>query len=203
MFDVIWTDPDRELVGEHRAKKEREREQINKDKNKNRSKDSDKSLSRRSLSIRSSRSSTDSPFSFLRNRGLKQATHAKSDAKSDAKTKSNSSGLFTPSLVSSRSPLSSTSDAASYRQSVLLGEVSEVFLEATVAETSKIKSTGFDTSRYFQPLSSPHHPNNVKETSWRRRTSNSDNQDNASEVLVSSEADTKSFIVSSSSFNSR
>lgn len=64
MFDVIWTDPNRELVGEHRAKKDRKKEQ--KQPSRDRSE-------RNSLSTRSSLSSADSPFSFLRSKGLRQA----------------------------------------------------------------------------------------------------------------------------------
>jgi hypothetical protein len=89
MFDVIWTDPDRELVGEHRAKKDR-----NKDKKKSTSKDRSQ---RNSISTRSSLSSGDSPFAFLKPKGLRQARSSKgtpsleSIAVTDSATSSNRS----------------------------------------------------------------------------------------------------------------
>lgn len=66
MFDVIWTDPDRELVGEHRARKEKKREQ------KQKQKEREKSIVRRSQSVHSGRSSSDHPFGFLLGRGSKK-----------------------------------------------------------------------------------------------------------------------------------
>ncbi|KAJ4317557.1 hypothetical protein N0V84_007302 [Fusarium piperis] len=66
MFDVIWTDPDRELVGEHRAKKEKKREQ------KQKQKERDNSTARRSQSVHSGRSSNDHPFGFLLGRASKK-----------------------------------------------------------------------------------------------------------------------------------
>lgn len=121
MFDVIWTDPNRELVGEHRAKKEKKRDQ----------KEKQKALaSRSSLSTRSSRSSVESPFGFLRSRGLKRVDteKANSNPKSGA-----SSGLLTPSILSSRSPLSVASDGRSYRHSVAILDNSDLYSERTRA----------------------------------------------------------------------
>ncbi|KAJ4156749.1 hypothetical protein NW754_008392 [Fusarium falciforme] len=66
MFDVIWTDPDRELVGEHRARKEKKREQ------KLKQKEREKSIVRRSQSVHSGRSSSDHPLGFLLGRGSKK-----------------------------------------------------------------------------------------------------------------------------------
>ncbi|KAI9155240.1 hypothetical protein HJFPF1_07821 [Paramyrothecium foliicola] len=66
MFDVIWTDPNRELVGEHRAKKDRKKEK----------KQADRS-ERNSLSTRSSLSSADSPFSFFRPKAMRHARTSK------------------------------------------------------------------------------------------------------------------------------
>ncbi|RMJ14507.1 hypothetical protein BHE90_007453 [Fusarium euwallaceae] len=63
MFDVIWTDPNRELVGEHRARKEKKREQKQKQK---------ESIDRRSQSVHSGRSSSDHPFGFLLGRASKK-----------------------------------------------------------------------------------------------------------------------------------
>lgn len=121
MFDVIWTDPNRELVGEHRAKKEKKRDQ----------KEKQKALaSRSSLSTRSSRASVESPFGFLRARGLKRVDteKANSNPKSGA-----SSGLLTPSILSSRSPLSVASDGRSYRHSVAILDNSDLYSERTRA----------------------------------------------------------------------
>ncbi|KAF5621171.1 hypothetical protein F52700_10920 [Fusarium sp. NRRL 52700] len=110
MFDVIWVDPDRELVGEHRAKKEIKREL----KNKEREKEQDNSILSRSISVTSTRSSTESRFGFLRPRNGK---HAKSKEKT-------SSGLLTPSHHSSRS------NSGSYHRSALMANLSNVSLGA-------------------------------------------------------------------------
>ncbi|KAF4982035.1 hypothetical protein FZEAL_2285 [Fusarium zealandicum] len=194
MFDVIWTDPDRELVGEHRAKKEKKREQKGKEKAKEQ--DLDKSISRRSLSIRSARSSTDSPFGFLRSRAAKQA-------KANGNTKPNSTGLLTPSILSSRSPLSSASDAGSYRHSALLADVSDISLEATRAAKGKRCSSGPEPSHLFQPLGPASYVSKRTEVSWIPRTSESDNQDLSSEVFISSEADTDPPVTPSGSVGDR
>ncbi|KAF5532364.1 hypothetical protein FMEXI_12468 [Fusarium mexicanum] len=110
MFDVIWVDPDRELVGEHRAKKEIKREL----KNKEREKDQENSILSRSISVTSTRSSTESRFGFLRPRNGKQA-------KGKEKTPS---GLLTPSHHSSRS------NSGSYHRSALMANLSNVSLGA-------------------------------------------------------------------------
>lgn len=92
MFDVIWTDHDRELQGEHRAKKEAASKESKKQK-------------RSSLSTkRSSVSSDSSPFSsFFRGHGLKRIN---TDARS-----ANSSRLASP------SPLATSFDGRSPRSS--------------------------------------------------------------------------------------
>jgi len=64
MFDVIWTDPDRELVGERRARKEEE---------KNRKERDGSHTGRNSLSTRSSSSSGEKPFGFSRSKSQKRA----------------------------------------------------------------------------------------------------------------------------------
>jgi hypothetical protein len=104
MFDVIWTDPNRELVGEHRAKKDRNRE-----KQTPRDKDKDKDRGdRSSLSTRSSLSSADSPFSFLRSKGLRQARAIKgtnsteSVVADDATSRSDKSSLPLAQVFDSR-----------------------------------------------------------------------------------------------------
>lgn len=99
MFDVIWGDPDRELVGEHRAKKELKKE-TQKEKEKKRG-----SLS----TARSSRSSSDSPLAFLRSHGLKRI--ATSDA--NASTRSTGSSQIASPSASICSPLSPTFDFTS------------------------------------------------------------------------------------------
>jgi hypothetical protein len=110
MFDVIWVDPDRELVGEHRAKKEIKREM----KNKEREKEQENSILSRSISVTSTRSSTESRFGFLRPRNGK---HAKGKEKIP-------SGLLTPSHHSSRS------NSGSYHRSALMANLSNVSLGA-------------------------------------------------------------------------
>lgn len=99
MFDVIWTDHDRELQGEHRAKKEAAKEKTS------------KKQKRASLSTkRSSVSSGDSPFSsFFRGHGLKRINT------SDARSTNSSSRLASPSTLATsfdgRSPRSSDAGA--------------------------------------------------------------------------------------------
>uniref|UniRef100_A0A0D2XK03 Uncharacterized protein n=1 Tax=Fusarium oxysporum (strain Fo5176) TaxID=660025 RepID=A0A0D2XK03_FUSOF len=110
MFDVIWVDPDRELVGEHRAKKEIKREL----KNKEREKEQENSILSRSISVTSTRSSTESRFAFLRPRNGK---HGKGKEKTP-------SGLLTPSHHSSRS------NSGSYHRSALMANLSNVSLGA-------------------------------------------------------------------------
>jgi hypothetical protein len=67
MFDVIWTDPDPELVRKHRERKAKGRRQQDKDK------DKDKAKKQSPFSIgRSSLSSADSRFPFLQYHGFKR-----------------------------------------------------------------------------------------------------------------------------------
>ncbi|KAF4332857.1 hypothetical protein FBEOM_13350 [Fusarium beomiforme] len=113
MFDVIWVDPDRELVGEHRAKKEIKREL----KNKEREKEQENSIFSRSISSTSTRSSIESRFGFLRIRNGK-------NAKGKEKTPS---GLLTPSH-------SSRSNSGSYHRSALMANLSNVSLGAERAQ---------------------------------------------------------------------
>ncbi|KAK9442885.1 hypothetical protein VB005_03948 [Metarhizium brunneum] len=62
MWDVAWTDPKRELVGEHRGRKDKDRSV------------KDKSLSRNSVSTTSSKTSTHSTLSRLRARALRSSS---------------------------------------------------------------------------------------------------------------------------------
>lgn len=111
MFDVIWGDPDRELVGEHRAKKELKKEQKEKEKEMEREKEKKRGSA---STARSSRSSSDSPFAFLRSHGLKRI--ATSEANPSSKSTA-SSQVASPSVSSVRSPLSATFDLTSRRNS--------------------------------------------------------------------------------------
>ncbi|KAG8675975.1 hypothetical protein FPOAC2_02057 [Fusarium poae] len=121
MFDVYWTDPDRELVGEHRARKEKKREQ----KAKQKENEQDTSTIPRSASIASTISSTESRFGFLRPRNGKQA-------KNRDKTKT---GLLTPSQHSSRS------NSGSYHRSALMANLSEVSLGVSRAQKPNIPAS--------------------------------------------------------------
>ncbi|KAF5017892.1 hypothetical protein F66182_10150 [Fusarium sp. NRRL 66182] len=164
MFDVIWTDPDRELVGEHRAKKEKKREQ----KNKEEEKEQADSLPRRSVSINSTRSSTESRFGFLRPRNGKHA-----------KNRDKTSGLLTPSHHSSRS------NSGSYHRSALLANLSDISLEATRAKRGNVTA-----SASAEPVGSASYVSTNTRASRAPPRSDSDNPDLSSEILVSSEAET-------------
>ncbi|KAM0302701.1 hypothetical protein ACHAPM_004703 [Fusarium culmorum] len=129
MFDVYWTDPDRELVGEHRARKEKRREQ----KAKQKEKEQETSTLPRSASVASTTSSTESRFGFLRPRNGKQA-------KTRDKTKT---GLLTPSQHSSRS------NSGSYHRSALLNNLSEVSLGATRAQKASIPASDSITEAHI------------------------------------------------------
>lgn len=61
MWEVVWTDPDRESRKEHRDRKATEREQKEKSR-----------AARSSMSTRSSSSSDNKPFSFFGSRSLKK-----------------------------------------------------------------------------------------------------------------------------------
>lgn len=68
MFDVLWTDPDRELVGERRAKKEEARERKVREQE-----------IRSSISTRASSSSSDKAFSFFGSKSLRKAKTKRSN----------------------------------------------------------------------------------------------------------------------------
>jgi hypothetical protein len=68
MFEIFWTDPDRELVGEHRAKKELAKEQKARER---------EGSSRSSLSTRPSSSSSDKAFGLFGSRSLKEKVRSK------------------------------------------------------------------------------------------------------------------------------
>ncbi|KAH8127834.1 hypothetical protein FP744_10000882 [Trichoderma asperellum] len=115
MWDVVWTDPNTELVGEHKSRKEKE-EMLRKD---------DKGQPRRrSASTVSSRWSTDSPFAIFRTRGSRKANASSSNPEM---TSSTSSGVASPTIASSDcSPMSNTFDEGSRRSS---SRISTSFLE--------------------------------------------------------------------------
>ncbi|KAL6799634.1 hypothetical protein GGI42DRAFT_60613 [Trichoderma sp. SZMC 28013] len=116
MWDVIWTDPDIELVGERRARKEKKEAHQKEVKSQPR---------RRSASTASSRWSTDSPFAIFRSRGAKKANTSSS---SNAQMASSaSSGVESPIIASpNRSPVSNMFDQGSRRSSA---RISTSFLE--------------------------------------------------------------------------
>lgn len=109
MFDVIWTDPNRELVGEHRAKKEIAREQ-------KRAKERAEG-SRSSLSTRMSSSSSERALGFFGSLSLKKAV-----APLKSRPSSNSSTLLTPTppLLNPRRPVTLESQRKSTGVSELL-----------------------------------------------------------------------------------
>lgn len=122
MWDVLWTDPDRELVGEHRAKKGRDKKHdkdargspspacgVDKDGLRppaTATTTASSKLRRHSVSSRSSLSSyaPDSPFAFLKPKTLRHSvtTRVKSSASSN---------------LSARSPMSPAFDSRSRRSS--------------------------------------------------------------------------------------
>ncbi|KAL5083865.1 hypothetical protein Trisim1_000842 [Trichoderma cf. simile WF8] len=115
MWDVIWTDPDIKLVGEHRARKEKKEAHQKEVRSQPR---------RRSDSTASSRWSTDSPFAIFRSRGAKKANTSSSNAQMAS---SASSGVESPIIASpNRSPISNMFDQGSRRSS---GRISTSFLE--------------------------------------------------------------------------
>ncbi|RBR27185.1 uncharacterized protein FIESC28_00048 [Fusarium coffeatum] len=170
MFDVIWTDPDRELVGEHRAKKEKKREQ----KAKQKEQEQANSVITRSTSVTSTRSSTESRFGFLRPRNGRQS-------KSREKTKS---GLLTPSQHSSRS------NSRSYHRSALMANLSDVSLGASRAQKGNLPaSASADEAHNLTRESAswvPEHTGALQTP----RLSESDKPELSIDMRISSEADT-------------
>ncbi|CAH0044247.1 unnamed protein product [Clonostachys solani] len=127
MWDVFWTDPNRELVGEHRARKERKKKQEKLDK-------------RRSVSTKSSSfSSGDSPFSFLRPQNLKRVNTSETGS---ATPSISSSWLASPTFSSTQSPLSPTFDIPS-RPSFAAGRPStSVERPSTSSHPGELRSFG-------------------------------------------------------------
>jgi len=82
MFDIIWTDPDKECVGERRARKKALKELQGKD--------------RDTISSRRSSSSGEKPFGLFGSKSLNRAT-ASLKSKPQSPTPSNS-GLATPNV---------------------------------------------------------------------------------------------------------
>lgn len=170
MFDVVWTDPDRELVGEHRAKKAKKREQ----KAKLKEQEQANSVITRSTSVTSTRSSTESRFGFLRPRNGKQS-------KSREKTKS---GLLTPSQHSSRS------NSGSYHRSALMANLSDVSLGPSRAQKGNLPASA--------SADEAHNLTRPESASWvtkhtgalqTPRMSESDKPELSINMRVSSEAD--------------
>ncbi|RGP64421.1 hypothetical protein FSPOR_7951 [Fusarium sporotrichioides] len=174
MFDVYWTDPDRELVGEHRARKEKKREQ----KTKQKEREQKTSTIPRSASVASTTSSTESRFGFLRPRNGKQA-------KSRDKTKS---GLLTPSQHSSRS------NSGSYHRSALMANLSEVSLGAARAQKANVPastsaSASMDEAHIWSRQESNYHAIKHAGASQTPPRSESDKPELSIGMRVSSEAD--------------
>ncbi|POR35730.1 Uncharacterized protein TPAR_04081 [Tolypocladium paradoxum] len=135
MWDVVWTDPSRELVGEHRARKQHDN---NKEKKRDDDEGSRARSGRSSMSTASSRSSAESAFARFRSRGLKHINTSKANSKVAASSAS-SSGLASSSM---RSPFSRASDAKSRRSSGLsvtktFDELRSVFSSPSTDETGR------------------------------------------------------------------
>lgn len=110
MWEVVWTDPDKELVGDRRARKSKSRNGRN---------TAQKTQSERdSLNTESSSSSSNSPFAIFRSKAPKNDT-AKAIEANIAKTPP-FSGMATPSLLSSISPFSQAFEIGSRRSSGLV-----------------------------------------------------------------------------------
>ncbi|SPJ71185.1 uncharacterized protein FTOL_00913 [Fusarium torulosum] len=174
MFDVIWTDPDRELVGEHRARKEKKREQKNKEKER----EQENSIITRSASVTSTRSLTESRFKFLRPRNGKQAKNRDKAP----------SGLLTPSQHSSRS------NSGSYYRSALMANLSDVSLGATQAQrgvTPASTNDSADASQVCPPSGSVTYAIKHHEAPQTSMRPDSDNPDMSLDMRISSEADTE------------
>jgi hypothetical protein len=178
MFDVYWTDPDRELVGEHRARKEKKREQ----KAKQKEREQETPTIPRSASVTSTTSSTESRFGFLRPRNGKQA-------KSRDKTKS---GLLIPSQHSSRS------NSGSYYRSALMANLSEVSLGATRARKANIPASASASTSVSASVDEAHIWSRRESASYvikhvgmsqTPRSSESDKPELSIDMRVSSEAD--------------
>lgn len=110
MFDVSWGDSNRELVGEHRAKKELRNQQKEKDKEKGKKRGS-------SSTPRSSRSSAESALARWRPRGLKRLSAGDANGGSKSIDSEQVASPISPSNGSVRSPLSPTFDLTSRRSS--------------------------------------------------------------------------------------
>ncbi|KAL7907940.1 hypothetical protein GGI35DRAFT_470406 [Trichoderma velutinum] len=135
MWDVIWTDPDKELVGEHRARREKKEAHQKEVKSQPR---------RRSASTTSSRWSTDSPFAIFRGRGAKKANTLSSNAQMAS---SASSGVESPIIASpNRSPMSNMFDQGSRRSS---GRISTSFLERLNGIDSPLNTSPLIPERFI------------------------------------------------------
>ncbi|KAL7930603.1 hypothetical protein V8C35DRAFT_330394 [Trichoderma chlorosporum] len=127
MWDVIWTDPDKELVGEHRARK---------DKKEAHQKETKSQPRRRSASTASSRWSTDSPFALFRSRGTKKANTPSSNAHMAS---SASSRVESPIMASPDcSPVSNMFDQESRRSS---SRISTSFLDRLTSIDSPLNTS--------------------------------------------------------------
>lgn len=109
MWDVVWTDPDKELVGERRVRKAKSRN------------DRHTSLrsrnERHSIATESSLSSQDSPFTLWRSKAKRSAEQPKGNVVPPQPKTPSLSGTGPPSLLSSISPFSKSFEFESRRSS--------------------------------------------------------------------------------------
>lgn len=157
MFDVDWSDPNRESVGDRRARKQREKGPSDRASNKDNAdkesrKDEQSSQASGSGSVRSSMSSVDKQFGFFGGKNRKKG-RALGNNKSIA---SSSAGAPT---IHEQEPLEDS------HTSNLLVEVSSGILEgsepvSTDGQHSTVSSDRLDGSKYFLFLCPP--PPNTK-----------------------------------------
>lgn len=123
MWDVAWTDPKRELVGDHRGIKDRDRSE------------SEKSLSRNSISTTSSKTSGHSALSRLRAKALRHSSSSKEPTRPNVYTLSEPR---TPDSSPNNHYPSNMSGSATDRTSALLMlNGADVHQEATLADGTR------------------------------------------------------------------
>lgn len=109
MWDVVWTDPDKELVGERRVRKAKSRNE--------RHTSQGNHSERHSIATESSVSSQDSPFALWRSKAKRNGEHPKSNSATTQPKTPSLSGAAPPSLLSSVSPFPKSFEFDSRRSS--------------------------------------------------------------------------------------
>ena len=109
MWDVVWTDPDKELVGERRVRKAKSRNE--------RHTSLGNHNERHSIATESSLSSQDSPFSLWRSKAKRSAEQPKGNSVTSHPKTPSLSDTGPPSLLSSISPFSKSFELESRRSS--------------------------------------------------------------------------------------